>query len=97
MDEWSEWVEHDGSGCPCIGEYVQLEYDVEVDATMWRGPSDAIIHGKRVEVIVRRGPLNSWNWRIGWARVIRYRIRKPKGLTILTNILREVERECEVV
>lgn len=86
MSEWGPWLIHDGGDCPCVGYYVRVE---GLDA---RGGYQAD------DMIASNVP--SWNWKNYGLRntsgqliskIIRYRIRKPKGLTILQSILREVE------
>ena len=92
MDEqWGPWIEHDGKGCPVKGQYVTTEsYDGAV--------LEHIAHG------VLEGPdgpdpvvVDGWYWKdcetwgeLGW-RIIRYRIRKPKGLTILEGLLEDLD------
>ena len=92
-NEWGSWIEHDGSGCPVIGQYVQAEFRRIIK----KAPSHyVIISPKVIEGIMRRNPANihgdSWNWRRG-NPVLRYRIRKPRGLTILERIAEQPERE----
>lgn len=76
-EEWGPWIEHDGRGCPLSGPtYCRVEF----------ADGEVIDH-----FITRR----SWMW--DWAmcaaagapdcRIIRYRVRKPKGLVILEAVL----------
>lgn len=83
QEDWGPWVEHDGKHCP-KGQYVHA---IAYDGGEWRGIAGMIpgsleyYHG-------------GWFFDIDNAEsdhVFKYRIRKPKGLSILTNILREVE------
>lgn len=85
QEEWGPWIEHDGRHCP-KGEYVHI---IAYDGEEWRG-----IAG------VMPGALEyyygGWFFDIDDAEadhVFKYRIRKQKGLSILTDILREVERD----
>jgi len=79
--EWGPWIDHDGKGCPCVGEFGHVIYDtghefvciIEGTPAIW----DLDVPSKH--------------------RAIRYRIRKPKGMAILNAILREVERIPELV
>ena len=80
-EQWGPWIDHDGKGCPCVGEYVNVIFD--------EGSP------KEIEGSVKGLPA-PWNWHLprlpkAWGKVIRYRIRKPKGLTMLECILAEVE------
>lgn len=88
-EEWGPWIDHDGSHCP-KGEYVHI---IKYDGTEWYG-----IAG------ISPGSLEyyhgAWFFDIDNSEadhVFKYRIRKPKGLTILTDILREVERDGDKV
>ena len=77
-DGWTGWITHDGSGCPCVGMYTQTEHDHGDKVTLYEGMAKG---------------LDSWYWSDDWDRwftkIIRYRIRKPKGLTMLENLLQE--------
>jgi hypothetical protein len=85
-DEWGPWIEHDGAGCPCEGCYTQ----------------DWLADGRVVEGIVEighnallPGEMSAWVWSSldVWhfpGRVIRYRIRKPRGLTILKSLIEKL-------
>lgn len=85
MSEWGPVIKHDGKGCPVVGMYclIKNEYGMEQEGIV---PHHAA-----------HRPKSSWFWEDTdksdnpkW-RIIEYRIRKPKGLTILESILREVE------
>lgn len=90
-DEWGPWIEHDGNGCPCVGEYVQAE-------GVYPGGS------RRVQEGIAR---DTWSWHDAnfgtthpkggvTGRVVRYRIRKPRGLTILQEMIESLpERQKE--
>lgn len=82
MSEWGDWIEHDGNGCRCVGEWVHAVGHVDV----WGNIIEE-------EGICEKGGEVNWSLvhPVYGPAVIRYRIRKPKGLTILTDILREVE------
>lgn len=83
-EEWGPWVEHDGRGCPCRGMVVESEER--------RGLVEVHIAGG-----IGSGGALQWNWDaarragypIGW-QIIRYRIRKPRGLTILENLIADL-------
>jgi hypothetical protein len=69
--EWSEWIEHDGKGCPVWGRPVQVVN--EGWPGVWSGIAGSA--GGR-----------SWFWEECRARVLRYRYRKPAGLLLLERI-----------
>lgn len=87
-DEWGPWIEHDGKGCPCVGDWVRAELRCGSELE-GRAGSECSAAG-----IPTYHPESRWMWthypRDG--EIIRYRIRKPRGLTILHEILREVEK-----
>ena len=89
QDEWGPWIEHDGKGCPCVGMWIEVTSHFNRIGTDVRTESGIpMING-----------FSKWDILIdGWCpAVIRYRIRKPKGLQLLTDILREVERDGDKV
>lgn len=86
-EEWGPWIEHDGKGCPCFGAWVRCE---------WEGPP-----GRFMVDEGRAGSMGGggWDWsnfqkrhhtgrRIAVVR--RYRIRKPRGLTILEELIEQL-------
>lgn len=84
--DWGPWIEHDGKGCPCVGEYVHREY--RFVHYRWRGRKDTVLSGNFAWGIAEDGP--SWRWDPDWNPVIRYRIRKPRGMTILENLIADL-------
>jgi hypothetical protein len=78
-EEWGPWIDHDGRGCPCVGEYAERIHST----------------GYVVIGIIRFGG-HSWHWRAGYTRVIRYRIRKPKGMVILESLIADLPETAEV-
>jgi hypothetical protein len=80
-DEWGPWIEHSGRG-----------YPVPPGTTV-----EAIERSGRREIVTVRWAFrsyNAWDWKTcpdcADQHVIRYRIRKPRGLTILQNLLAEL-------
>lgn len=91
--EWGPWVEHDGRGVPHAvrGKLVRAEFE--------SSPGCFSIG----EGIAGSGSGLSWDWSL-WStvdptdgflipRIIRYRVRKPKGLTILEQIVASPPQE----
>ena len=79
-EQWGPWIEHDGRGCPCIGEYVQ-------------GVGDC---GGVIEAEVKfDGP--AWHWSNAgiFEVVIRYRIRKPRGIVVLESLLADLPERVD--
>lgn len=90
MSEWGPWIEHDGKGCPCVGQLVQI---VERD----HGVSPPRIAGAMFDG-TESWSGSGWHWAVipygpdgvEWDPIIRYRIRKPRGLTILEQVLSDL-------
>jgi hypothetical protein len=84
-DEWSDWIEHDGGVCPCVGQFIHAVFD-QWHPLEYRGFAagfhDAWVHD--VPPAARRK-----------GRVIRYRIRKPRGLTMLEEIAKDVREPVD--
>lgn len=89
QDEWGPWIEHDGRGFP-------LEIDgfyVIVVGVYTCDGAEVFKEGfvKADDV----GSATSWDWSnfgrliLGrkWGKVIRYRIRKPRGMAVLDAIM----------
>lgn len=92
--EWGDWVEHDGRAQPVpSGTYVQVEFDMDIPEN--HGTSWKVVNIRTVEGVV----ISPYNFsdRDEYAKVIRYRIRKPRGMTILEQIVMNPERELEEV
>lgn len=87
-EEWGPWIEHDGKGCPCVGLWVHAQQDCLPDyegiagrTVMHRGTCE-ILHGAKLAGRSR------WDWSSGAsAKVIRYRIRRPKALQQLIEMV----------
>jgi hypothetical protein len=73
-DGWTDWQQHDGKGCPCVGWWVNVEH-----CDGWTG-EDLAADGF------------SWDWTNypKYLRVIRYRVRKPKGAEMLEQLVQDV-------
>lgn len=81
QEEWTEWFQHDGKGCPCVGKMVQVEVHGSRTGRIWFEEGRAGSNGG-----------HSWNWtnKSICILIIRYRIRRPKGMAILHQILADL-------
>ena len=88
--EWSPWIEHDGKGCPCRGQFVHVVF--KRGRGFFIGGGQGSYLGKREWIGITNPSYGhgSWDWNSGCNPVIRYRIRKPRGLTILENLIAEL-------
>ena len=76
--EWGPWIEHDGKGCPCVGQYVHRVYE-----KIGRNP-DGSLSNENLGIA-----LDSESWCGGSGKanaIIRYRIRKPRAMKLLQAI-----------
>lgn len=85
---WGPWIEHDGKGCPCVGQWVRAVEELRTGEF------------REHEFVAGSGGGFSWDWQ--WSnrvvpgfgtyatRILRYRIRKPRGLTILEDLIADL-------
>lgn len=84
--EWGPWIEHDGMGCPVPGDtMVSVEFRIpprSIEFTRGNPECD------RAKV---------WIWVNDGKRddIIRYRIRKPRGLIILQELIEKLPEGVE--
>lgn len=88
-EEWGPWIEHDGKGCPCLGMYVHRIADKPgYNPELGRSVTEL------VGIVEHVGP---WIWgNPMYVRVLRYRIRKPRGLTILEKLIADIPQPAKV-
>lgn len=95
--EWGPWKEHDGKGCPCDGMLVMVEFRGEHTrlGRYWTGIAGAQCRQRGGNA---NDALSAWVWSGKSPRsdeIIRYRIRKPRGLTILESLLENLPEEVD--
>ncbi|CUH75570.1 hypothetical protein [Tropicibacter naphthalenivorans] len=81
-DIWGPWITHDGKGCPLRpGTIVEIVAEDRFGFTLQQ------------IACVTGGAYSSWNWRFypRLKRILRYRVKKPNGLTILEDRLQSVQ------
>ena len=91
--EWTEWRDHDGSGCPVPnGVWCHRVFDAPA-----RG-EDATVIGALEDIspVDRFWEADSWEWWPGCVRVIRYRIRRPRALIQLIEMVENLPETREV-
>ena len=91
-DEWGPWIDHDGNGCPCLGMWVDSVHE---------GTRGRVY---RVDGVAGRMGGLSWDWdnyakltRDGRyiTRVVRYRIRKPRALLDLIEMVESLPEKMD--
>lgn len=82
QEEWGPWIRHDGRGCPVpTGTIVEVVCE------------DRFGYQKNEIARAMGGSYSSWDWSHfpELKKIVRYREKKPKGLQILTEVLRELD------
>ena len=78
--EWGPWIEHDGKGCPCVGQYVHALGNY---GTEWFGIAGS-------QCVDPNSPPSAWvnEYYPGYDDdfIIRYRIRKHRAMKLLQSI-----------
>ena len=85
-EEWGPWIEHDGGYAPYLAG-VWVEGDTLVGILSGYTVVDTFID--REQWRVEDGQGESWNW-ANWpefGKIIRYRIRKPRALMDLIELV----------
>lgn len=87
QEEWGPWIEHDGLSCPVMPG--QICHVVNADGGDEIGTPETDLNacppGCSTNWIW--ATLDAWQWE--W-RIVRYRIRKPRGLQILETLLNDL-------
>lgn len=87
-DEWGPWIQHDGKGCHVLGQMVRT--------VTFEGKERVLIAGAECykRGVDPNGIQSAWVWnkpkQFHPACVKQYQIKKPKGLTILEEVLSSV-------
>lgn len=97
-EDWGPWIEHDGNGCPlAIGTVVEAEEGLL--------PNKVHVH-TRIGMVTETSKTpgnppdfyNVWHWNEISPEdygqnllVLRYRIRKPRGMAMLDKVLADLD------
>ena len=83
-DEWGPWIEHDGSGCPVPkGTWVRVRMQ-NGNVHEGRALMTRIIGGEGCD------PDACWKWQPGFIRIVAYRVRKPRALIQLREMIKNL-------
>ncbi len=93
-EEWGPWIEHDGQGCPCVGMVVHVVCRSGEQAVVIAGEQCAKA-GVSVNGIESAWVYSPYKILFSRNEIIRYRIRKPKGLTILEGLLEDLPERVD--
>lgn len=101
-EEWGPWIEHDGRPESVHGVYPGVR--VQVVSKSGASLIGVVAKSANRNDISGDAKWLSWSWRSTWGfpfrrfvtldggrdPIIRYRIRKPRGLTILENLIADL-------
>lgn len=96
-DLWGPWIEHDGKGCPVpVGTrvFVRLREGHEYASIAGCSSNELVVKPHGCE---NKKGLSRWIAIGSPVDIVRYRIRKPRGMTVLQEIVANPERELEDV
>ena len=81
QEEWTEWFQHDGKGCPCVGKWVHVIWHAR-DGCGTEFEHDgfgiAAINGDEC------WRLETWP---KFSRIIRFRIKRPRALHDMIQLI----------
>ncbi len=79
-NEWSEWITHDGKGCPCVGMYVRVF--IETLSGKANATREGVAYGglqwswENAATVTRE--TDTHYYMVGM--IVRYQVRKPRAL-----------------
>ena len=101
-EEWGPWIDHDGCSFPVpVGTVVNVERFDGTTEVFMVGRS-TLLGGKNFSRITKLRKPSSWMWGSlspSWGRgvyILRYRVKKPKGLQILESLLQNLDDKIKV-
>jgi hypothetical protein len=90
QDEWGPWIEHDGASIPAefrVGDVVQLLSENNETGGLDLSPPKVVLPDDFVRY--------NWFWGESTHDVLRYRIRKPRGMAILEQALADIPKKVQ--
>lgn len=92
MSDWTDWVEHDGSGFPArikAGMIIEVEVLIPWDNMRFWGRHVGFITPEDIIVF------QQYSWSLPcpkpWGYISKYRIQKPKALAQLIEQIRDID------
>ena len=92
-EQWGPWIEHDGKGCPVYGMSVEAQIYGEENRH-----SNRIGRKTDFQTLDSSSKVSAWVWFFDaptHGKVTRYRIRKPRGLTMLEGLIADLPQPAE--
>ena len=96
-NEWGPWIEHDGMRRPVKDAFIEIEFRCGDIWVGHLGGADEVRTSGGVVARPETDESSSWVWGTHAPKwdVIRYRIRKPRGMAVLQEVVASPERELE--
>ena len=86
--EFGPWIEHDGKGCPCRGQWVMSENRIGLQAIHIAEGRAVYYDGTPTEITAYTiGSAWEWGAEQRLSDVIRYRLRRPQALRDLITLV----------
>lgn len=90
-EEWGPWIEHDGKGCPLpFGSVAEVTEKANEDGDSWNAGDE-----RTGVVVVSSQMIEPWYRGQSVADIIRYRIRKPRALSKLQEMIRNLPERID--
>lgn len=91
-EEWGPWIKHDGGKCPLkAGQVAKFRCRNGLERVWVNGGSSFQQDGTDYQPGPEVPIVNIWLWKerplTYWFDAMEYQIKKPKGLTILENLI----------
>ena len=91
-EEWSPWIKHDGGNCPLkVGQVAKFRCRNGLEKVWVYGGKSFKMDGTEYKAAPEQKIVSIWQWRgrpeAYWFDAMEYQIKKPKGLTILENLI----------
>lgn len=91
-EEWGPWIDHDGRGCPLpFGTIAEVTEKAVAD-----GPGFCAGDERTGVIVVICDMIEPWVWGDAVAHIIRYRVRKPRGMAILEPLIADLPQPEKV-
>jgi len=103
QEEWTEWFQHDGKGCPCVGRWVQAKWEAFGDGNLYKKGQTGITEGFIDEKIATHA---AWFWAENQGKefthprsgktgfldggFMEFRIKRPRALLDLIQLIADL-------
>ena len=92
QEEWTEWFQHDGKGCPCVGKMVEV-VRANGDVSQFIAGRGESYKTKASFSYLSMNTKSWWDWASDkpvYGEIIRYRLKKPRALLDLIQLIADL-------